>query len=473
MNDVYKSNDTIFALSSGNVVCAVHLIRISGCNAEFLTRFLRHPKNGQLVLKLEPRKSCYLYFGFEDVQNDEKKFRLLDDVVVTYFPAPNSYTGEAVFEICSHGNPLICKSLFDSLRSLGFREALPGEFTQRAWMNGKISLLQAESLAQILSAETQDALEIARDTPVLSEHLSGLRNGLIECSAYLEAHIDFGPEDVGTFESFTILPQLNKIKISLNQLVDSFSVSRLVRMGTRVAFLGKPNAGKSTLFNALLKDNRAIVTNIAGTTRDVLEEKFEVQGKLFVLQDTAGLRKTSDTIEQIGIERAIKAAKNADIILFVIDSSVDTQVSEVIFEIKNHEIDMDKVVFVFHKADLVSKHMKLIEDLKLTIDNFSILNTREHDIIELENYLVNYSNLAQQEFKARKHPLLFSDRQKYLVENALKSLVQAEKLCQLNAYPEMIASEILNVMGNLREIFGTISLDDVYDNIFSRFCIGK
>ncbi|MBX9703907.1 MAG: tRNA uridine-5-carboxymethylaminomethyl(34) synthesis GTPase MnmE [Silvanigrellaceae bacterium] len=316
----------IFALATPNYRSAIHLHRVSGVGVfEALTPFLAFPKSRQpfslqyLQWPTNASSQAKVFYLFLLDQQRE----LLDDAIVTFFKGPHSFTGEDTIEISLHGNPLLSAKLQSLLRAIGMRDAQPGEFTQRAYLQGKLDLVQAEGINQLIHSETLGGIEIARQAVegLLSKEMLFLREKLIEILSYLEAHIDFSVDEVGSYTPASLLPILFEIQKRLTLLIDSYATGLKIRSGLKIALFGEPNAGKSSLYNALLRAEKAIVTDIPGTTRDVLESPLTIHGKDFLLLDTAGIRKSEDIVEKIGIERSLKALHEADILCYLIDAS--------------------------------------------------------------------------------------------------------------------------------------------------------
>ncbi|BBH53382.1 tRNA uridine-5-carboxymethylaminomethyl(34) synthesis GTPase MnmE [Fluviispira sanaruensis] len=494
MNAHFQS---IFALATPMGRSALHLHRLSGENVfAILSPYILSPHNKKSVdlvslAKKSEGRACTRYVYIIDQEKNE-----IDDVVLTIFPAPKSYSGENIIEISVHGNPLISAKLQSLLRSIGMRDAQPGEFTQRAVLNGKIDLAQAEGINQLIHAETLGGVELARHTVdgVLSRETGDLRAQIISILAYLEAHIDFAPDEVGDYEPASLLPQIHAVIERLNKLHATFSSGLKMREGVKVVLLGKPNAGKSSLYNALLRYDRAIVTHIPGTTRDVLEDRLVIQNKDFVLLDTAGIRATEDEVERIGVERSLQSALSADVICLVIDihkldcSQIhDHILSEIIQFFSSVKLaEEQKIIPVVSKQDLLTDEqismlhefnqnfLKLTKDLeyKNCLNNNLVLISSVNTELLCKN-LVNHHSLIIGEVSKKENPTLISVRQKDKVLNAINSLNECSKLIAIKDYPEKIASLINHSKHSLEEIVGEIHLDNVLDKIFSTFCIGK
>ena len=489
--------DTIFALASPSSRSAIHLHRISGGKLfELISPSIFKP-NGKENINIKALVDnshgvpVTRYVLIKD-QNQQ----LIDDVILTIFPAPKSYSGEDIIEIAVHGNPLISAKLQSLLRYLGMRDAEPGEFTQRAVLNGKIDLAQAEGINQLIHTETLGGMLLARNTVdgILSKETELIREQLISILSYLEAHIDFAPDEVGDYEPSSIVPQIEQAKARLNALLGTYSSGLKLREGIKVALVGKPNAGKSSLYNSLLRYERAIVTNIPGTTRDTLEDRLVIQNKDFVLIDTAGIRQTTDTVEKIGVERSLKTASITDIVCLVIDiehiekeKMIDYIFSELKVFLNEANINKDqKILIVISKKDLLSDG--LILELNNLAENYfaelgnhplieclnkKIIFTSTLDTDLLSSELVQLHNEMTGQLAKKENPALISARQKDKVEISIKCLNEATELILQRDYPEKISSIINQSRQALQEIVGEIHLDNVLEKIFSTFCIGK
>lgn len=409
----------------------------------------------------------------------EETGALIDDVVVTTFVAPRSYTGEDTLEIASHGNPLISARIQKRLRQLGLREALPGEFTQRAFLNGKLDLAQAEAVNLLIHSETAGGIELARAVTEgsLSRETLDLRERLVRAIAHLEAHIDFSDDEVGVLDPNAFLPDLEALAGHLDTVASTYERGRKVRDGLRLALCGAPNAGKSTLFNTLLRSERAIVTDTPGTTRDVLEERFSLMGRDFVISDTAGLRHTEDTVEKIGVERSWKAAGESDLICFVADGR--RAHSEIANELAPFLTMNAPVMVVLSKADTWSQtpqqSLEQVERFRseVTLPAGRVVTAGASDASMVESALIGLYDTLTRAPDARTSAVLISARQRDAISKAREHVCEAINLLKENAYPEKAASVLLAANRSLVNVVGEISPDDVLGSIFSSFCIGK
>jgi tRNA modification GTPase len=491
----HQLDDTIFALSSARGRAGISLHRISGgqCH-QLLAPFLRAvtpdrdeglSEGLRIQLKHARAKYCFIV---------DHKTELIDDCIVTFFEAPNSYTGEHTVEICAHGNPLISARLHSFLRNLGFRDARPGEFTQRAYLNGKIDLTRAEAIDQLIHAETQAGVTLARQASegTIARVSLDIREQIMKALAYFEAHIDFGDDEVGTYAGQNQIEELKLIKKSLHELSESYSIGVKMREGIRVSFLGRPNAGKSSLYNALLGHERAIVTNIPGTTRDILEDRFSLDHRDFVLLDTAGLRISDNQVEQIGISRSLEAAKNSDIVLLIIDptellehessekESLSKKVSELCQEILTqiNKTNVQNFILVLTKndcwPDAFAQSLKGITTfLDPQINATVTVSAHSHGLDQLFDILKEtYDKIIDSQGTCNS-AILISKRQQDKTLLAIRTLDEAINCAENNEYPEKIASLLISSAHQVREIVGDIGTDDILEKIFSNFCIGK
>lgn len=486
----------IFALATPNSIAALHLHRLSGNGIfKFLSPFIFLPgsnKNLNLVslAKAAVDKPVTRYVIIKNKQN-----LVVDDVIVTLYSHPKSFTGEDTIEISTHGNPLISRQLHSLLREIGLRDAKPGEFTQRAMLNGKLDLAQAEGINQLIHAESMGAIELARNNVegILSKETLQIRQELIEILAYLEAHIDFAPDEVGDYQPTALLPKISQIKDQLTSLFKSYENGLKIREGLKIILCGKPNSGKSSLYNALLKQEKAIVTDIPGTTRDVLEERLLIDNKDFVLLDTAGLRETEDIVEKIGVSRTFARLKEAHIICYLVAATsleqknylqnLTQELTSFIHEIsKIVLVNEKKIILVLNKKDLLSQeilnkiseiHSIKIDNSENHQDNILMTLTSQHDFEELKSHLLLFHSQLLEKTDTKKSPMLISQRQKDKVSAALNHIEEAKSLITLADYPEKIASLINAAKLSLEEIVGEISVDQVFEKVFSTFCIGK
>ena len=485
-----SSTDTIFAQSTAKGRSAIALHRISGpgCYEKIcdLVKCATQNDDGTSTpgkpLELKHAASKY---GFLIDENGS----VVDDCVFTLFKAPNSYSGEETLEIACHGNPFISARLHSLMRRMGFRDALPGEFTQRAFLNGKIDLTRAEAIDQLIHADTSAGIELARkaSTGSIGKHSRELRERLVAVMAYFEAHIDFAEDEVGSYSSEIQIAELTSIKNAVQVLFESYVSGIKIREGIKIVFLGEPNAGKSSLYNTLLGSDRAIVTDIPGTTRDVVEDRLTLNGRDFVLMDTAGVRETSDKIEKIGVDRSISSAKKADIVCFIIDPTVldEKKLAEQIeYRLENLRKPLQGLsqfteeIVVLSKADTWNDALKhQIELLKVVAKSTELslvpCSSANSDASWLKTELEKKYDLIVNYGRIGESPILISQRQQDKAKLAMETLEHAISWAHKNDFPEKIASLLLLTAQHLADLVGEIGTEDVLTSIFSNFCIGK
>jgi tRNA modification GTPase len=394
----------------------------------------------------------------------------LDEVVVSLFKGPRSYTGEDVVEISCHGSSFILQQIISTCIRRGARLATPGEFTLRAFLHGKMDLVQAEAVADLIASGTKAAQETALNQVRggFSHVLSQLREELIKFSALIELELDFSQEDVEFADRRSLIDLLNRISITVNELLESFQLGNVIKNGVSVAIIGKPNAGKSTLLNALLKENRAIVSAIAGTTRDTIEEILNIDGVLFRLIDTAGIREGADEIEAIGVEKSKEKMRNADLVLYLFDATTETNstLTEVVDELRQ---TAKQWLLVGNKIDeqqmLESKqayfgiedalYISAKEDKGLNAVRAALVDKVTHGAINTEQTIVTNARHFQ------------------ALEKVALSIVAIQRGIDQQLPGDLLAIDIRQCLHYLGEITGQISNEDQLDFIFSKFCIGK
>ncbi len=437
-------NDTIVAPATPVLKSAISVVRLSGPHCKDIAkRFLclQDPK---------PRHAYHKAFYVNDKE--------LDDIVAIYYKAPHSYTGEDMLEIFFHGNPIIIEKAVETLVNYGCSFASPGEFTKRAFLNGKMTLDEASSVELLINATTEKAIENALDIlrGKFSSFIEGLRKDFIRIIANIEADIEFGYEDI---EPLSVDEVKEELKELVNKLQDFHSKLReqsFLYDGIKIAIVGKPNVGKSSLFNALLQKRRSIVSDIPGTTRDYVEDRLEINGFPIKLVDTAGIRKTDDPIEKEGINIALEHIKEAHVILFMVDGSKELDDEDYfIYDI----VKSLNTIVVLNKSDLGidSKTLDFFENDAI------IISIRNQENLEyLKNKILHMVNLAED-------GIYVSKRNRFLVAKALESLKEA----LVQDKTEVIMLYIREALNYLEEILGLITDENVLDEIFSTFCIGK
>ena len=445
--------EPIVAIATPFGESAIGAIRLSGLDVLNRIRDLIVIKG-----KLRPRYAHY-------VKIRDEKGEILDEGILIYYPSPKSYTGEDMVEIFLHGNSLILRKALELFISKGIRLAEPGEFTKRAFLNGKMDLLQAEAVADLIGSKSERALKAAQRQlqGELSSLINSLRDKLIEILAYVEADIEFSEEDIPTLSKEQIIYLLKDIVLSIEKLLSTVKVGEYLRRGINLAIVGKPNVGKSSLFNALLGTERAITTPIPGTTRDFIQESLTLKGIPINLIDTAGIRHTEDPVEKIGVERSLQKLKGADLVLFVVDGS--SPLEEEDLSIYNLVKPLAHMV-VINKADLPLKE----EVLRTFPEAIKVSAVKGEGIEELKEALLErlgvYALDSMQVYLSVRHENLLKKS-----KEVLKSLIN--KLETGDIFPEILMLDLREAISYLEEIVGVISTEDILGSIFSRFCIGK
>lgn len=453
-------DDTIVALATAPGVSAIGVIRVSGSKAFEIVNSLFPSKD------LTQQPSHTIHVGFLK-KNDQR----LDEVVISLFRGPHSFTGEDVIEISCHGSPFIQQQVIDACVEEGARLAKPGEFTQRAFLNGKMDLTQAEAVADLIASNTaasrNTALHAMRGG--FSKVLHNLRERMIKFSALIELELDFSQEDVEFADRKQFYELIEEATRVTEGLVDSFRLGNVIRQGVRVAIIGKPNAGKSTLLNALLNENRAIVSEIAGTTRDTIEEILNIDGILFRLIDTAGIRQhTSDVIERIGVERSLEKIREADIIVYLFDVNEMTP-EELTGVISEFEKDNRRYLLVGNKSDLV--------DEAAAREKFEVQGNIIFISAKTELHLeVLKERLVDQVLEGRVQTddtIITNARHYHALKEVQSSLRDIREGLDNHLPGDLLALDIRRCLHYLGDITGEVTTEDQLDYIFSKFCIGK
>ena len=422
--------------------------------------------------KIADVKSHTLHFG--KIINEQKE--IIDEVVVSIYKNPHSYTGEDVVEISCHGSKFIIQKIMELCQQKGAKSAKPGEFTQRAFLNGKLDLSQAESVADIIAAENKVQHEMAFNQMRggYSAIIEGLRNELIEFAALIELELDFSEEDVefADREKFSLL--ITKIKTTVTHLIQSFELGNVLKNGIPVAIVGEPNVGKSTLLNVLLKEEKAIVSDIAGTTRDFIEDTLIIDGVQFRFIDTAGMRATEDTLEAIGIERSYQKLKSAKIVLYLAD--IQKEYQDIVEDFKLLEINEDqKVIILLNKFDKMSSGnaFEIVEAIEtLTHQKTIVISAAENkNIDKLQTELLK---IVQHEKLNFDGIIVTNARHINALKDTLIHLNQIEQGLNQHISGDFLSIDIRMALQSLGEITGTVELDrDILGTIFGKFCIGK
>ena len=452
---------TIAAISTAPTTGGIGIIRISGEKSFDIIKKIFVPKDKSK--KIEVYKMQY-----GNIVSEEK---IIDEVLVSFFVAPKSYTTENMCEINSHGGIIVMNKILNLCLENGAEIAEPGEFTKRAFINGRIDLSQAEAIADIINAKSQKEAEASVNQleGFLSKEVNKIKAKVLELLAFIEANIDYPEYDVETISNKKAKEKINEIECDLKALEKSFDNGKIIKEGIKTVIIGKPNAGKSSLLNELAREEKAIVTDIAGTTRDCIEEEILIEGIPFKIIDTAGIRDTDNKIEQIGIEKAKALLEKSDLIIAIFDNSKDlTEEDKKILEtIKNK-----KAIILLNKIDIEDKHLEEKEEIKKTnkkVIKVSLLNKQGID--EIYKELVRMFNLD--EIKIDDSAIITNTRHKVLIEKARNCAQCAKQDISGNMPLDITAINIKNIAENLGEITGDNVSEDIIKEIFSRFCLGK
>ncbi len=452
--------DNIVALATPSGTGAIAVIRISGPNAISIADSIFKSVKGK---KLSKQKSHTIHLGH--IVDDGK---VLDEVLVSIFKGPNSYTGEHVVEISCHGSPYIQQQIIQLVLRKGCRTASAGEFTLRAFLNGKMDLSQAEAVADLIASDSEAAHDIAMQQMRggFSNEIQKLRQELLNFASLIELELDFSQEDVEFADRTQFNELLNRISEVLKKLIDSFALGNVIKHGIPVAIVGQPNVGKSTLLNVLLNEERAIVSDIAGTTRDTVEDQISLNGINFRFIDTAGIRETVDVVEKIGIERTFDKIDKARLIIFLFDR-MDFDRSE-LERIKNRYPNK-QLVPICNKVDLLKPAQ--IKQLQEEIPDVLFLSAKNRTgISELEKKLLA---LVDSGALSGDETIITNSRHYDALLKALEEIQKVKEGMEMGLASDLMAIDIRQALYHLGEITGSVTTDDLLGNIFSNFCIGK
>lgn len=401
------------------------------------------------------------------VDNDE----VIDEVLVSYFKAPKSYTMENMCEINSHGGNIIVKKILELCLKNGAELAEPGEFTKRAFLNGRIDLVQAESVIDIINAKSEKEVKtgIKQLEGLLSKEIAEIKQEIMDVMINIEVSIDYPEYDVEDVANAEITDMLDSVKKKLERLERSFDNGKVIKEGIKTAIIGKPNAGKSSLLNAILKEDRAIVTEYEGTTRDTIEEFVNINGIPLKLIDTAGIRETKDEVEKIGIAKSRETANAADLIIAIFDASkeIDEEDLEVIDFIKNK-----KAIIILNKMDLKAKIDENNENLKKLSGNIIKMSALKNiGIDKLYEKITEMFNLN--EINLDNENVITNVRQKNLITKAIENVKKAKETIEQKMPIDIVAIFIKDILEDLGKITGEVVTEDIIEEIFANFCLGK
>ncbi len=454
-------NDTITAISTAPGAGAIAIIRLSGENSFAIADkiFVAASKSK----KLSEQKTSTLHFG--TIRSGKG---IIDEVLVSVFKAPHSYTGENSIEISCHGSIFIQNKIMQLLIESGARTANPGEFTQRAFLNGKMDLSQAEAVADLIASSSSASHKVALQQMRggFTSDLQQLREQLLIFISLIELELDFSEEEVEFADRSQLTNLIHKIKEHIEQLIQSFQYGNVIKNGVPVAIIGAPNVGKSTLLNILLNEDKAIVSNIAGTTRDAIEDTISINGILFRFIDTAGIRKTTDTIENLGIDRTHKIIDKAEIILFLMDASrgsFKTKINDLIAKYPTK-----KIIPIVNKSDLLGRinPIRVVAELPIVYISAKL----KEGISGLEKVLLSTANTSNNKGA---DTIITNTRHFELLKKSEIALIRVKQGLATAISGDFLAQDIREVLNYIGEITGEITDDEILGSIFSGFCIGK
>lgn len=456
---------TIAAISTAPAIGGIGIVRMSGEKCFDILEKIFVQKNPQ---KIENIKGYTIKYGkIIDTSNN----KVIDEVLVSYFKCPKSYTAENMCEINSHGGIIVLRKILEMCLINGAKLAEPGEFTKRAFLNGRIDLTQAEAIIDIINAKSsREAQESANQLEgFLSKKIHEIRKKIIDLMVDIEANIDYPEYDIEEVSNNSAREKLEEVENELVKLSKSFESGKILKEGIKIAIIGSPNAGKSSLLNAILKEERAIVTDIAGTTRDIIEEQVIIGGIPFKIIDTAGIRNAENKIEQIGIEKSKKTAKNSDVIIAVFDNSkeLNSEDKEILELLKEK-----KSVIVLNKMDLISCDLKNKKEIKETNRPIVEMAVKEEKGLDnLYKELIDMFNLNQ--INLDNELIITNIRHQNLINKAIESTKMALNDLKMSMPIDIISINIKQILEHLGEITGDNVSEDIIKNIFSKFCLGK
>lgn len=440
-------NDTIVALASGAIKSAISVIRVSGSNSFEIVDSIFSNKKEKLHQKV--------YYGF--IKDNEE---IVDEVMITYYKGPKSFTAEDMVEISCHGNLYIVQKIIELLVSKNARIAEKGEFTKRAFLFNRIDLVNAEAVNDLINANSKQAVKLALSglNGLTSKYVYELSDALLDVISQIEVNIDY-PEydDVEQLRYDSVLPSINKFIAQLDKVIDDTKKGQTIKDGINTVIVGKPNVGKSSLLNAMLKEDKAIVTNIAGTTRDIVEGKIDFYGLTLNLIDTAGIHSSDDIIEQIGINKSLESLSKAQLVLLVLDGSekLSQEDEELLEKTKDHQR-----IVIINKTDLnnITSYPGAV-----------YISTINKDLKQLETKIKEmFNGLTYND-----EPLLFNARQLGLLSMAKNHLLEAKQQAEMGQVIDIISIDLNQAYKCILQILGKSNADGLLDNIFSKFCLGK
>ncbi|KAB2925092.1 MAG: tRNA uridine-5-carboxymethylaminomethyl(34) synthesis GTPase MnmE [Bacteroidetes bacterium] len=459
-----RTQDTIAAVATPAGNGGIAVIRISGPDAVGVADRVFRGR-----IPLSSAASHTVHYG--SVVGEDG--RPADAILATVFRAPHSYTGEEVVELGTHGGHFVSRAVLRLVIAAGARPADPGEFTLRAFLNDRLDLAQAEAVADLIHARSERAHRVSMEqlTGKLSGHIRELRSTLTDLCSLLELELDFSEEGIELARRDELLSKLSGVRERIQTILSRYSTGKMAREGVRVALAGKPNVGKSSLLNILLEEERAIVSEIPGTTRDVIEESITLHGMEFVFTDTAGIRESVDLIEKEGIRRTMQHIRKADIVLFMVDASEEIGKGEadMLEEAMNSLPKHGKSILVVNKADRKASGFSL----PVIPDRPSVeISCKTHTGIDMLKSML-FETAIPDHADESDAPLITNERHKDALVHALESLDSAERSIQQNMSGEFVAVDLREALNHLGDIIGLTTPEDILNNIFARFCIGK
>ena len=459
-------SDTIAAIATAPGEAGIGIVRISGNKAIDIANEIFKSKKGRSLVEFDERRVNYGYII--NPETNEK----VDEVLAVYMRSPFTYTTEDIVEIHCHGGFIPVKKILELVLRMGARSAEPGEFTKRSFLNGRIDLAQAEAVMDLISAKTDKGFDVALDQleGSLSKKVKEIIKNLMDILAHIEVSIDFADEeDVDEVTLDILIKRSNEVKDEIKLLLETADTGKIIREGLNTVIIGKPNVGKSSLLNALLGESRAIVTEVPGTTRDIIEEQLSIKGIPIKIIDTAGIRETEDIVEKIGVERSKQFFNKAELIIFMLD--ISSELTKEDFEILELIKDR-KALVIINKTDLPSK----LDESAISqyIENKKIIKlsiAEDKGIDELENAIVDmvYSG----DVRTKDRLLVTNVRHKNALERALDSMVEGLEAMHKKLPMDFIEVDVKNCWEALGEITGETVAEDLIDHIFQNFCIGK
>ena len=463
------NNDTICALATANGMGAIAVIRISG--PESISKVAQiYQSKFNSTKSLNDASSHTIHLGY--VMDGDT---IVDEALFSIFKNPHSYTGEDVVEISTHGSIYIQQKVLELLNKIGIRNANPGEYTFRAFWNGKMDLTQAEAVADLISSDSKASHEIAikQMRGGFSNQIKDLREQMINFAALMELELDFSEEDVEFADRTQFYDLLNKLQSILKRLADSFAFGNVIKNGVPVAIVGAPNAGKSTLLNALLNEERAIVSDIEGTTRDTIEETIYIDGVGFRFIDTAGIREAGDTIERIGIEKTFEKIDNASIIIYLYDANItaDNQIANQLDDLQRR----GKILFnVANKIDVNNNESAISDAIKQEFKDVVHLEISAKDQYNIEALKKNLIHQIKLKGTNQDDTIVTNSRHLEALQNTLSQIGKIKQGMDMGLPGDLLAMDIREALTYLGHITGEIDVDqDILGTIFGKFCIGK